>query len=116
VESASAVDEAGELYESDRSQFGLPAKCVRRDWCSQLSRSLATKFSEQRPLHPIWLGFAINTLFYAGVLWLLFAASFALRRRGRIERGLCPKCAYPIGASPICSECGKPVRPKEKVA
>jgi hypothetical protein len=62
------------------------------------------------PTEPIWPGFAINTLFYAGVLWLLFAGPFALRRRRRIKRGLCPKCAYPIGDSAICTECGAPVR------
>ena len=33
------------------------------------------------PLQPIWPGFAINTVFYAFILWLLFAAPFALRRR-----------------------------------
>jgi hypothetical protein len=65
------------------------------------------------PSHPIWLGFAVNTLFYAGILWLLFAAPFALRRRirgGRIKRGLCPACAYPVGASEVCTECGKPIK------
>jgi hypothetical protein len=62
------------------------------------------------PYQPIWPGFAINTLFYAGILWLLFAAPFALRRRRRIKRGLCPACAYPVGASDVCTECGKPVR------
>jgi len=47
------------------------------------------------PLRPLWPGFAINTLFYAGVLWMLFAIPFArpvpglrLPRRlgGRITR------------------------------
>jgi hypothetical protein len=64
------------------------------------------------PLRPIWPGFAINTLFYAGLLWLLFAAPFALRRRfrgGRIKRGLCPACAYPVGDTTVCTECGKAV-------
>jgi hypothetical protein len=54
-----------------------------------------------------WSGFAINTLFYAGILWVVFAAPFALRRRRRIKRGLCPACAYPVGASEVCTECGK---------
>ena len=31
------------------------------------------------PLRPIWPGFTLNTLFYAAILWLLFAAPFALR-------------------------------------
>jgi hypothetical protein len=62
------------------------------------------------PIRPIWPGFAINTLFYAGILWggwLLFAAPLAVRRRRRIKRGLCPACAYPVGDSPVCTECGK---------
>ncbi len=58
------------------------------------------------PYRPIWPGFAINTVLYAFILWLLFAAPFALRRRRRIKRGLCPKCAYPVGESPVCTECG----------
>jgi len=62
------------------------------------------------PLRPIWPGFAVNTVFYAAVLWLLIAAPFALRRRRRIRRGLCPKCAYDLrGSAPgstACPECG----------
>jgi hypothetical protein len=58
------------------------------------------------PLVPIWPGFAINTLCYAGILWLLFAAPFALRKRRRIKRGLCPTCAYPVGTNERCTECG----------
>jgi len=65
------------------------------------------------PLQPIWPGFAINTLLYAAILWLLFAAPFALRRRSRIKRGLCPACAYPVGKSDVCTECGTPVKSKE---
>ena len=61
------------------------------------------------PMRPIWPGFAINTLFYAAIVWGVFAAPFALRRRRRIKRGLCPKCAYPIGSSDVCTECGKPL-------
>jgi hypothetical protein len=56
--------------------------------------------------NPLWPGFAINTIFYAAILWMLFAAPFALRRRRRIKRGLCPKCAYPVGARDVCTECG----------
>ena len=59
------------------------------------------------PLLPLWGGFAINTAFYAGVLWLLILGPFALRRYIRRRRGLCPKCAYPVGESAVCSECGR---------
>ncbi len=59
------------------------------------------------PLRPLWPGFAVNTLFYAGILWLAIPGPFALRRLIRRRRGLCPKCAYPMGESAVCSECGK---------
>ncbi len=62
------------------------------------------------PMCPIWPGFAINTVFYAAILWLLLAAPFALRRRRRIKRGLCLKCGYNLRGRPstsdVCPECG----------
>ncbi|MCI0362240.1 MAG: hypothetical protein L0Y44_03805 [Phycisphaerales bacterium] len=61
------------------------------------------------PLVPIWVGFAINTIFYAAILWLLFAGPGALHRWRRLKRGLCPACAYPIGTSDTCSECGNAI-------
>jgi hypothetical protein len=59
------------------------------------------------PVRPIWPGFAINTIFHAAILWVLFFAPGKLRRTIRRRRGLCPACAYPIGTSPVCTECGK---------
>ena len=63
------------------------------------------------PLRFIWPGFAINTVFYAAILWLLFAAPGFIRRRIRIQRGQCPACAYPVrgGTNPLCTECGAAV-------
>jgi hypothetical protein len=55
------------------------------------------------PTALIWPGFAVNTIFYATLLWL----PFVLRRFVRVRRGLCPACAYPRGESDVCSECGK---------
>src|SRR5262245_54887846 len=49
------------------------------------------------PCGPVWPGFAINTAFYAAVLWVLMAFPFAIRRTIRRRRGLCPACAYPVG-------------------
>ena len=60
-------------------------------------------------LRPFWPGFAVNTIFYAAILWLLICGPCALRRLIRIRRGLCSKCAYPMGQSDACSECGKPL-------
>jgi hypothetical protein len=59
-------------------------------------------------------GFAINTLFYAAILWAIFAVLRAIRRTRRASRGLCPACAYPVGESAVCTECGAAVTPKSK--
>ncbi len=56
---------------------------------------------------PLWPGFAINTLFYATLLWLLIPGPFALRRFIRRKRAQCPACGYPAGESAVCSECGR---------
>lgn len=62
------------------------------------------------PLGLIGDRFAINTVFYGVILWGLFTAPFALRRRRRIKRGLCPQCAYPVGINERCTECGAAVK------
>lgn len=59
------------------------------------------------PLRPIWPGFLLNTLFYAAILWALFITPGKVRRVLRRKRRLCPACAYPIGVSSVCSECGQ---------
>ena len=75
-------------------------------------RWLIGRISDGLPLRPTWPGFAINTMFYAGVLWMVFAFPFVMRRRRRIKRGLCPACAYPVGGSPVCTECGAAIQPR----
>jgi hypothetical protein len=64
------------------------------------------------PLCPLWPGFAVNTLFYAGVLWVMSCGPFVLRRMIRRRHGRCPACAYPIGQSPVCTECGAALTPR----
>ena len=59
------------------------------------------------PLLPLWPGFAINTIFYAAILWVVFFAPGMVKRTLRRRRGQCPACAYPVGTSPVCTECGK---------
>jgi len=59
------------------------------------------------PVHPVWPGFLVNTLFYAIILWLLIPGPFVLRRLIRVRRDLCPKCTYPMGESAVCTECGR---------
>jgi hypothetical protein len=61
------------------------------------------------PIRPLWPGFAVNTLLYAAILWLLIPGLFSLRRFLRLKRGLCPACAYPMAGPATCTECGKPL-------
>jgi len=61
------------------------------------------------PLRPIWTGFAVNSLLYASLAWMIITLPLAWRRGRRIRRGLCAACAYPVGSSPVCTECGEPV-------
>ncbi len=60
------------------------------------------------PLRPTWPGFAINTLFYAAILWPLICGPFVLRRLIRRKRGLCVVCGYDLRHADheACPECG----------
>jgi hypothetical protein len=62
------------------------------------------------PWFPVFPGFAINTIFYAAILALLFYGPGKVRRYVRVRRWRCPACAYLIApgtcASGLCSECG----------
>lgn len=61
------------------------------------------------PLTPIWPGALVNTIAVALLIWLLIAAPRFIRRQARRRRGQCPACAYPVGASAVCTECGERV-------
>jgi hypothetical protein len=62
------------------------------------------------PIKPLWPGFAINLIFYAAILWLLWIAPGRIKRVIRIRGHRCPACGYQIapggGIGPVCSECG----------
>jgi hypothetical protein len=79
------------------------------------TRSAGAQAWTRLPIRPSWPGFAVNTIFYAAILWLLICGPFVPRRFLRRRRGLCPACAYPMGKSVTCAECGKPL-PKRAVA
>lgn len=68
--------------------------------------------SDILPLRPILTGSIINILFYTMLLWLLFFAPFTARRMLRRRRGVCEKCAYPVGVNSNCTECGAAVARK----
>ena len=65
------------------------------------------------PVQPIWPGFAINTLFYAAILWLLALAPVTARRMIRSKRGHCIKCGYDLRGAErqACPECGAGAKP-----
>jgi hypothetical protein len=65
------------------------------------------------PYRILPIGFIINTLLYALLFWPLLTAPFAARRMIRRKRGQCEHCAYPIGVSDVCTECGAAVRHNE---
>ncbi len=76
----------------------------RRHW----GRSDLSDRPAMLPLRPIWPGFAVNTAFYAVILWLLLRGPFALRRYVRWKRGHCIKCGYDLRGKfdAGCPECG----------
>jgi hypothetical protein len=61
------------------------------------------------PVFPLWPGFALNTLFYATIAWVLWRIPILIRRHRRRARNLCVKCAYDragLGTGVACPECG----------
>ena len=60
------------------------------------------------PFRPLWPEFAINTIFYAAILWLLILGPFALRSHIRHKHGHCVNCGYNLRGdfTAGCPECG----------
>jgi hypothetical protein len=68
------------------------------------------------PYRPIWPGIAINTIFFATVLWLLSVAPALIRGYLRKDAGRCPQCGYNLKENGVrraryllsrgCPECG----------
>ena len=62
------------------------------------------------PTRPLWSGWILNTLVFAGAWWGVTALFGHRRRTVRRRRGLCPGCAYDLRDTPVderCPECGK---------
>ncbi len=80
---------------------------TRRFFCGALDVRIKG-FLRPLPYKPLWAGSTANTIFYAGILWLLIPGPFFLRRLIRRRRGLCLACGYDLrhGAHEACPECG----------
>jgi hypothetical protein len=59
------------------------------------------------PLRPMWPGFLANSVLFGLVPFLPIAAFAAARRSRRRRRHQCLHCGYPVGTSPVCTECGR---------
>ena len=84
---------------------GLPCRSIGNDALYE-SHALPQRKACLVPVYPRWPGFAINTIFYAAILWVMFFVPGMLKRTLRRRRGQCPACAYPVGTSNVCTECG----------
>ena len=76
-------------------RVGVPRRSLRfvvRRTQRQVNYAGAWRCAVALPLLPVWPGFAVNTAFYAVVLWLLIPGPFVLRRfiRARHSSGRQP--------------------------
>ena len=128
----------GEMFEMKEIRSGWPVQCLRRclvhrsNALSSRTPQSGRPFSlvyggidllgnEQKqkpretsrghayfPIQPLWGGLAMNSAFYASIVWLVPTTLVAARRWVRLRRGLCRSCGYPQSTSSICTECGTP--------
>jgi hypothetical protein len=88
-----SVLEAHGCIGEHRAAWQMPTAVSRSDF-SGMPRVI--------PFRVLPLGFALNSLFYALLVLLLFRVRALWRR----HRGLCERCRYPLLRSERCPECG----------
>lgn len=105
-----------------RVEAGWPFSCLSATHCELTRRSHGafhvewlpaipgtldgTRVDPILPYDPIWFGLGANVLVYYCGAWMLVLAPRTIRRSRRRLRGMCPMCAYPVGSSHVCTECG----------
>jgi len=123
----SPMRESSQMWTIDRIAVGWPAKCLTayRDvpfmmlsvghvkihwgftWNHKEAGLIQDKTPPIIPIKPIWTGLAMNSIIYASCWFLLMCTLRRTRRTIRRSKRLCMYCAYPLGKSTVCSECGK---------
>lgn len=58
------------------------------------------------PLVPVWPGFAVCSVFWAGVVGVVWYVPGMVRGAMRRRRGLCARCGYELRGLDACPECG----------
>lgn len=60
------------------------------------------------PVHPIWIGMGINTLFYSSAWLGALICCTRIRCARRVARGECARCRYDLRGctGSLCPECG----------
>ena len=79
------------------------------EWGLSVSRWFRTWNNECLPLRPMPLGFAVDTLLFAALMWASVRGDRAWRLSRRRRRGRCANCNYDrTGLAPgaVCPECG----------
>ncbi len=101
---------AGWPFDALRARAWAPSSPPELDGALVVdSRDFAPPLYNMQRLLPVdveWSGLVVNTIFYGGILYLLVRRPEAIRRFFRIRRAACAACGYPIGSSPVCTECG----------
>ena len=72
------------------------------------------------PYEPNWYILVALAAFIGALLWAMIYLPFIAWKQHRHEtrqrRGLCPACGYRIGKADVCSECGKVLLGRARVA
>ena len=76
------------FYFASRREAGIPMRLMVGDSWEESNQYAVTQRSFRSPFTILWPGFAFNTVFYAAVLWGVFATPFVQRRSQLIKRGL----------------------------
>ncbi len=96
-------------------EFGWPTPALKRVqyWWPWDDPQWSTTEQPDTGLMLQW-GVVANPVLVGAAAWVILVAPalawFVVRKWSRRRRTLCPNCAYPIGSSEQCTECGAPVR------